>query len=184
MKTNNRGAPAGEEDMAVELTVEERVSILEKSLRRWRTISLVSLVLLIGVGGASGWILFGVPRALRARRIEIINDKGTSVVALEAGKLGGQITTRNDHGHSLFVVSTEEKLEATKGDALIEIYSAKGAPMVGFSTSPTGGWVQVFNNLGKEVVGLQSNKANCGSIMVKDVDGGLRESLSGSRARY
>ena len=184
MKTNNRGTPAGDEDMAVELTVEERISLLEKSLRRWRMISLSSLVLLIGVGAATGWVLFGVPRTLRARKIEIINDKGTSVVSLESGKLGGLITTRNDHGHPLFLVSTEEKLEATKGDALVEIYSAKGAAMVAMSTTATGGTLQVFNNLQKEIIGLQSNKLNCGMIVVRDVHGDLRESMSGSRQRY
>jgi hypothetical protein len=88
----------------------------------------------------------------------------------------GLIQTRNSLAKPMIVLTADEL-----GDGIMHTFNAKGAEMVQISTTPTGGTVRLLNNLGHEVVGLQSNKSNAGLIMVKNVDGETRESLSGSR---
>lgn len=174
MQSKNR--KAAEDAESDEMTTEDRLAKLEKSLRIWRWLTLGLAGLLLPVAGGLGFLFFGVAPTLRARKFEIVSDKGVPVVILESVDSIGHIGTRNSEGRRLIAISSE-----ATGDGLIETYSAKGTPMVHISTTPTGGAIRVLNNLGKEVVGLQSNKANCGLMMCKDVDGETRDYLSGNR---
>gem|GEM_PF-2603409 len=160
------------------MSTEDRLARLEKMMRLWRYATIALLCLVVPTAGGFAFLLFGTMPSLRARRIEVRSDQGIAVVTLESVNSTGVIATRNIEGRRLFAVSSDEY-----GDGMIETFSAKGAPMVNICTTPTGGAIRVLNNLGREVVGLQSNKANCGLMMAKDVDGETREILSGSRYR-
>jgi hypothetical protein len=171
---NKKAAQAGDE--AEELTVEERVEQLERAVRRWRVLTLVACLTAIPSLAGVGYFGWGTPRTLRARQFEVMNDKGIPVVVLASQDSNGLIQTRNSLAKPMIVLTADEL-----GDGIMHTFNAKGAEMVQISTTPTGGTVRLLNNLGHEVVGLQSNKSNAGLIMVKNVDGETRESLSGSR---
>lgn len=173
MQSKNRAA-APESEM----TMEERLAKLEKAMRRWRWATLALLIAIGPLLAGTGYLMFGVQRVVRARKLEILNDQGLQVVVLDSFKSGGIVGTRNSHGHPVITLSLDET-----GDGLLETCNAKGVPMVHVTTTPTGGALRIRNNLGREVVGLQSNKANCGVMMAKDVDGQTQAMLSGSQ-RY
>ena len=158
------------------MTVEERLVRLEKALRRYRWTTLGLLIAVVPLAGFVGWKHFSVASRLLARKVEIVNDKGVTVVVLDSAKGWGTLESHNSLGKPLFMVNADEL-----GDGLVQTFNAKGSEMVQLSTTPTGGTVRLMNNLGREVVGMQSNKSNCGLIMVKDVDGETRELMSASR---
>lgn len=158
------------------MTTEERLAKLEKGVRVWRGATLGMGILTLAVAGFVGFQFVSSTKTLRSQRFEVVDSNGTVVTTLYSSARGGVIDTRSSHGRPLFTVTTAEN-----GDGVLDTFNAKGEGMVSLGTTPTGGSLRVFNNLGKEVVGMQSNKMNSGLVMVKDVDGVITQNLVGNR---
>jgi hypothetical protein len=159
-----------------ELTMDERVERLELALRRGRYVvfGLVGTVVLIGTLFA--WREFGTRGTVKARTIQIVGAGGARVIELTSNNIGGVIRTSNLDGNSLFLTAADPE-----GRGTIATFNGKGNEIVYIAATSTGGAVAVMNNIGKDVVNLQSSKTNCGLMIAKDYDGNSRESLSGSR---
>lgn len=164
-------SPAGEE-----LTMDERVERLELALKRGRYIvfGLVGTVFLIGTLFA--WREFGTRGSVKARSIQIVGAGGSKVIELSSNAAGGVIRTSNLDGNSLFLAAADPE-----GRGTLATFNGKGNEIVYIAATSTGGAIAVMNNIGKDVVNLQSSKTNCGLMIAKDYDGNSRESLSGSR---
>lgn len=173
-QTKNR-EPAVEE---VELTVEERLDELQRSVRRWRFTTLGLLCAFVLFSGVAAWLYVRVPNTLQARRIEVVNDKGVAVELTSSPDGDGFVTVNAGVGIPRIMLGTSKK-----GFGMVEVYSGHQQRLIGFGGSGSGGQIALFNNSGKRVVDLQSSKTNCGAIAVNDFDGAPQASLSGEQRR-
>ena len=110
-------------------TIKQRIEALERSNRRHRYVSLASaLIVLVMVAVAAApkdnpetETRTGTPfsymmdqqsvaEVIRAKKFEVVNDRGVPVVTLEWSRLSncGEIQTRNLAGKSLFTVSADD----------------------------------------------------------------------------
>jgi hypothetical protein len=168
-----RGGGAGDEPM----TVEERLTRLEKSVRRWRLSSLVLAGVVALVAGAVGWDYFGIRGALRARSLQIVNDKGAAI-ELEASPEGDGIVSILDSMNTPRVLLGNSR----KGYGTVELYGGQ-QKVVSLGGSGSGGQIAIFNNSGKKVIDAQANKTNAGTVTVNDFDGRFVQGISGDHLR-
>src|SRR4029077_6524895 len=75
VQTTKRPSAAGDTNM----TVEERLAKLEKSLRRSRFFSLALVLAIAGLAGGLAYDFLGVRGTLRARRLVVVNERGTAI---------------------------------------------------------------------------------------------------------
>jgi len=72
-----------------------------------------------------------------------------------------------------------EKLDESEKNSLSELLRRPDLPLCDISVNEAGGaTIAVYNPLGKNVVTMQSNKTNSGSVIVYDVNGKPSKSLS------
>lgn len=156
--------------------MEERVERLEKAIRQWRYVSCGLVGGLVLFSTLFLWREFGTRGTVKARTIHIVGGNGVKVVELSSNEVGGVIRTTNADGASLFLAAADPL-----GRGTLSTFNGKGSELVYIAATGTGGAVAIMNNMGKDVVNLQSSKLNCGLMMAKDYDGNTRESLSASR---
>lgn len=157
-----------------ELTLEQRFDKLEKTVRFWRSLTLLLICAVLGLGGGIAVMNVRIPNTLQARRIEVMNDKGVAVELTSSSDGDGFVTVNSNIGAPRLMLGTSKR-----GFGMLEIYSGHQQRMVGIGGSGSGGQVSLFNNSGKRVVDLQSSKTNCGAIAVNDFDGALKQGLTG-----
>lgn len=160
----------------VELTIEERLENLEKSARRWRFISLALFLGLAGLAGYSTWAQVRIPHVVRARRLEIIHDKGVALELASSPEGDGHFELFNAIGTPRVKIGNSRRNAGT-----IETYSGHEQKLISIGGSGSGGQVAVFNSSGHKVVDVQSSKTNCGALAVNNFDGEFREGIWGDR---
>ena len=156
--------------------MEERVERLEQAIRRWRQVSFGLIGGLVLFASLFSWREFGTRGTIKARSIQVVGTGGAKVVELSSNNLGGMIRTATAEGNSLFLTAADPE-----GRGTVATFNGKGSELVYVAATSTGGAVIVMNNIGKDVVNLQSSTTNCGLMIPKDYNGNSRESLSGSR---
>lgn len=136
------------------MTTEERLARVEKMTRRWQLgfMTLSGLVLLLGSYVAYRELT--VAKVIRAQKIQIVGERGDTLIEMK----------RDD-----------------AGDANISTYNSKGSLMVSVNTTLTGGAVWLYNQLGKPIVGMQSNKFHSGTLTVSDHDGNVQGRMTGGQ---
>jgi hypothetical protein len=170
VQSKPRGTPAGDDVM----TVEERLERLEKRLRRGR---FTSLMLWLAVGGLSGGLAFehfGVHSLVRARRLEIVNDKAAAIELTTSVDGDGMMNLRDGMQLPRVTLGTSQK-----GNGLIELYTGSKQKLVSVGGTGSGGQVAVYNVSGSKVVDMQAIKTNCGAIVVNDYDGRFVQGFTG-----
>lgn len=174
-------APPSKRGTAAEpepLTVEQRLERVEKSLRRARSLSLVLLLAVSGLGGGLAYDFLGVRGTIRARRVVILNEKG---IAVEVES--------NDDGDGIVSVYDSMNVprallgNSRKGFGTLELYSGAQQKMVSIGGSGSGGQIAVYNNSGRKVIDAQASKTNSGAIAVHDFDGNYAHGLFGDPRR-
>src|SRR5579859_4022807 len=86
-----RPSAAGDQTM----TVEERLTKLEKSLRRWRYLSLGLVVAGAALAGGLAYDFLGVRGTVRTRRLLVVNERGNAI-ELDSTSEGDGIISVND----------------------------------------------------------------------------------------
>lgn len=170
VQSKPRGNAAGDDVM----TVEERLTKLEKGLRRSRLTSLVLLIAVAGLSGGLAFEHFGTRGVLRARRIEVVNDKAAAIEFTTSVDGDGMMSLRDGMQLPRVTLGTSQK-----GNGLIEIYTGSKQKLVSVGGTGSGGQVAVYNVSGSKVVDLQSIKTNCGAIIVNDFDGKFVQGFTG-----
>ncbi len=118
----------------------------------------------------------GTLDVLRARRLEIVDQRGRVVFAV------GMVEGQDVATVGLRVPDAKDgiMLLSTKEGSSIDVLS-EGKPAVTIARSERGGGlVHVYNPLGKKVVDIQAGKTNCGIVAVADFDGNVKMGLYGS----
>ncbi|MBI3863216.1 MAG: hypothetical protein HY290_15095, partial [Planctomycetia bacterium] len=75
--------------------MEQRLERVEKSLRRSRLVSLSLLLMVLGLGGGLAYDFLGVRGTVRARRLIVVNERGTAV-EIESNEDGDGIVSIHD----------------------------------------------------------------------------------------
>jgi hypothetical protein len=81
------------------MTTEQRVERLERTNRRyrWGIVIVIFAAMIVGAAGAGD----DVPDVIRARKFEVVNEEGTTLVALSGDEDGGTVTTSSAKGTTL-----------------------------------------------------------------------------------
>ncbi|MFO1020234.1 MAG: hypothetical protein U0903_06010 [Planctomycetales bacterium] len=136
------------------MTTEERLARVEKLTRRWQLGFMTLSALVLVLGAYVTYRELTVARVIRAQKLQIVGERGETLIEMK----------RDD-----------------AGDAHISTYNSKGSLMVSVNTTLTGGAVWLYNQLGKPIVGMQSNKFHSGSLTVSDHDGNVQGRMTGGQ---
>lgn len=158
------------------MTVEERLTKLEKSLRRWRYLSLGMVVAGAGLAGGLAYNFLGVHGTIRARRLVVVNERGAAIELDSTTEGDGIISV-----HDSMNVPRALLGNSRKGFGTLELYSGAQQKLVSIGGSGSGGQLAVFNNSGRKVIDAQASKTNSGAIAVNDFDGNYAHGLFGDR---
>ncbi len=158
------------------MTVEERLARIEKTLRRWRVLSLVLFLSVIGLTGVVTFDFLGVRGTVRARRFLVVNDRGMAI-ELDSTTDGDGIISVHDSMNIPRVVVGNSR----KGFGTLELYNGAQQKLVSIGGSGSGGQIAVYNNSGRKVIDAQASKTNSGAIAVNDFDGNYIHGLFGER---
>lgn len=172
-QTAKRPSGAGDPIM----TVEERLTKLEKSLRKWRLLSVGLVLAIAALTGGIAYDFLGVRTTLRTRRLIVVNERGSAALDLDSTTEGDGIISVHDS------MSVPRALlgNSRKGFGTLELYSGAQQKLVSIGGSGSGGQLAVFNNSGRKVIDAQASKTNSGAIAVNDFDGNYAHGLFGDR---
>jgi hypothetical protein len=171
-QTAKRGAAAEDEV----LTVEERLTRVEKSLRRSRLLCLGLVLTSLGLAGGLAYDLLGVRGTMRVRRLIVVNERG-SAVEIETSEDGDGIVSIHDSMNIPRALLGNSR----KGFGTLELYSGAQQKLVSVGGSGSGGQIAVYNNSGRKVIDCQASKTNSGAVAVHDFDGNYANGLFGDR---
>ena len=156
------------------MTVEERLDLLERNLKRWRWISLGLVAASVLLGGGLAWSIFGTRGSIKTRGLYVVNDKGYAIELTTSAEGDGLISV-NDHSSFPRVMFGNSQ----KGFGKLELYTGHAQRLVMIGGTGSGGQVAVFNNTGHRVVDMQAKKTNSGEIIVSDFDGNIVQGIEG-----
>ena len=130
------------------MTIEERFERLERTNRRYRWgITLVIFAAMIVGAAAAG---DDVPDVIRARKFEVVNEDGKSVVVMQSWKLGGWVHVTGNKGNLTFSISHTDD-----GDGAVRMLSHKGTQLVILTATDDGnGLVHTYLAKGTPLVTL------------------------------
>lgn len=156
------------------MTVEERLTKIEKSLKRWRmtTSGLAVISSLLAAGLA--WEHLGTKGTIRARNILVVNEKGNAIELTTSQEGDGLISVNDQLSLARVMLGTSQK-----GFGKLELYTGSQQRLATFGGTGSGGQIALFNNAGHKVVDLQAKKTNSGAIVVNDFEGKFANSLEG-----
>src|SRR5579872_1530577 len=167
-----RASVAGENSMSVE----ERLAKIEKSLRKWKLASLGLTVAVVCLSGAVAFDFLGVRGTLRARRLHVVNGRGTAIELDCGGEGDGIISVHDAKGVPRALLGNSRR-----GFGMLELYGGAEQKLVSIGGSGSGGQIAVFNSSGHKVIDAQASKTNSGAIAVSDYDGNYAHGLFGDR---
>ena len=158
------------------MTVEERLARLEKSLRRWKFLSLGLALAVLAVAGGTAYDFLGVRGTVRAKRFIVVNERGAAI-ELDSTTEGDGIISLHDSMNIPRALLGNSR----KGFGTLELYSGAQQKLVSIGGSGSGGQIAVFNNSGRKVIDAQASKTNSGAIAVHDFDGNYIHGLFGDK---
>jgi hypothetical protein len=158
------------------MTVEERLTRLEKRFRRWRFFSLFLVLAVVGLAGGLAFDFLGIRGTIRTRRLIVVNERG-SAIELDTTTEGDGIVSLHDSMNIPRALLGNSR----KGFGTLELYSGAQQKLVSIGGSGSGGQLAVFNNSGRKVIDAQASKTNSGAIAVNDFDGNYAHGMFGDR---
>lgn len=154
---------------------EDRLTNLERSIRRWK-LATGLLIVLIGVCCVVGAEKAPVAAILQARRIELIDGQGHAAIVLESNPTENSLVVWGpDHEHAAVLVSQSSK-------ASLMLLKNKEAPEVFAQAAEDGGQLGVTNGVGgiggtgRESLNLVGGSH--GTALLQNIDGRPQSHLS------
>jgi hypothetical protein len=158
-------APAAKDSMHMAdlERIEERLNTLERSAGRYRRLSAVLALALVAIVVSAA--MPGSSDIVRARRFEVVNDKGNVVFVADADNSGGRLVIRrnaNKGGVTLFTNDLGGAVGILNGDDKVVVRQG---------ISDKGGLLALTNNAEKLVVLAAANDSSDGAVIVYNRNG-------------
>jgi hypothetical protein len=148
-------------------TMEARMAKMERSLRFYRGIFLLSTLFIAFLVISSFKDKQSAPDKLQAKTFEVVDDYGNVLVRLGAYKNAGVMTTYTDKGKELVDI-----LKNDDGNgAVVGFNSAEAIAYRLTGTTSGGGVLDIYNANGKEVVYAGPTKSDGGLITIYNSSG-------------
>lgn len=148
-------------------TMEARMAKMEKSLRFYRSIFLLSSVVIAFLVISSFKEKQQAPDRLQAKAFEVVDDYGNVLVKIATYKNAGSMTTYTDRGKTLVDI-----LKNVDGNgAVVGFNKAEGIAYRLTGTTSGGGVLDIYNSNGKEVVYAGPTTSNGGLITIYNASG-------------
>ena len=148
-------------------TIEARLAKMERSLRFYRSIFLISSVLIAFLIISSFKDKQSAPDRVQAKAFEVVDDYGNVLAKLAAYKNAGTMVIYTDRGKSLVNI-----LKNVDGNgAVVGFNSAEQIAYRLTGTSSGGGTMELNNATGKEVVYAGPTTSNGGLITIYNASG-------------
>jgi hypothetical protein len=126
--------------------IEVRIQNLERRLNRYRSVSIVLGLALVGLAGiaanAPQGVTSSVVQDIRARKIVIVDDKGKEMVHLLTGVHGGVLNLFSSNGIPVVRIGAGEK------GGKVALADPKGDQYLQLTSEETGGEVVVSDKKG------------------------------------
>jgi hypothetical protein len=154
-------------------SIEERLARVERLVLRWKLAAIVLFMAVLGFAamGAQPLLPTYIPDVIHARRIDLVNEKGTVVASVGQIKGNGSLALYNENGKMQFVVA------GTQDGGVFSICNGDRQLIRG-GGSGNGGRIDILNGTGQEAVML--NSAGAGFIGVFDARGNIQNNISGT----
>ena len=153
-------------------TLEENVRTLQKQVRRQRRWN-IGLGLMVVVGGlmaAKG--ATEAPDVIQAKKFEVVNDEGKTLVRIDGRKFGGALSLYNTAGMPVATLST------SKIGGAISINDNSSKPNVLALADKSGGNLGIFGNGRGLVASLGVDQTSgIGVLKTMDSEGQMKERL-------
>ena len=115
------------------MTMEERLGCLERQNQRMKK-GLIALTLAMASAMIMGQVISSpIPNVIRARKFEVVNGKGNTMVELGSTRLFGYLFVSNQQGKVIATVSTNHS-----GDGMIRTLDSEGRPLIVLSSKKNG----------------------------------------------
>lgn len=148
-------------------TMETRMAKMERSLRFYRSIFLLSTLVIAFFVISAFKDKQSAPDRLQAKAFEVVDDYGNVLVKLGAYKNAGVITTYTDRGKELVDI-----LKNVDGNgAIVGFNSSEAIAYRLTGTTSGGGVLDIYNSNGKEVVYAGPTSSNGGLITIYNASG-------------
>ena len=148
-------------------TMETRMAKMERSLRFYRSIFLLSTLVIAFLSISAFKDKQSAPERLQAKAFEVVDDYGNVLVKLGAYKNAGVITTYTDRGKELVDI-----LKNVDGNgAIVGFNSSEAIAYRLTGTTSGGGVLDIYNANGKEVVYAGPTSSNGGLITIYNASG-------------
>jgi len=149
----------------------QRLSMLEKSNRRWRNSALVLGIIAVSLVSIAA--IPAIPDLIQAKRIELLNPQGDVVVSLTSEGNSGAINVNNGFKTNIFSMTGN-----SYGNGVMKVQNDAGKPVVSAGAFQNGGIITVTNNQGTTVFNTSPDRDGKGSISIYDNAGNLTWSPS------
>lgn len=148
-------------------TIEARMAKMEKSLHFYRSIFLLSSLVIAFLVISSFKDKQSAPDRLQAKSFEVVDDYGNVLAKLTAYKNAGALTTYTDRGRTLVDI-----LKNVDGNgAVVGFNSTQAIAYRLTGTTSGGGVMEIYNSLGKQVVYAGPTTSNGGLITIYNASG-------------
>ena len=115
------------------MTTEERLGRLERQNQRMKK-GLIALTLAMASAMIMGQVISSpIPNVIRARKFEVVNGKGNTMVELGSTRLFGYLFVSNQQGKVIATASTNHS-----GDGMIRTLDSEGRPLIVLSSKKNG----------------------------------------------
>ena len=115
------------------MTMEERLGCLERQNQRMKK-GLIALTLAMASAMSMGQVISSpIQNVIRARKFEVVNGKGNTMVELGSTRLFGYLFVSNQQGKVIATVSTNHS-----GDGMIRTLDSEGRPLIVLSSKKNG----------------------------------------------
>ncbi len=115
------------------MTIEERLRRLERQNRRMKKGFALAVIALASTVIMGQVVRPKIPRIIRARKFEVVNDKNMTMVELGSTRLFGYLFISNRHGKVVATIATNHT-----GEGLIRTMDNQGRPLVVITSKKNG----------------------------------------------
>lgn len=173
--------------------IESDIEKLRTEVQRLKRVLRVSLLIMMSCFLLGATSLATVPNVIQAKKFEVINEEGKSVVELTSYQGGGVIFNRDKNENPTFLLANERTKtgvsygslavinergkpiitlgSTVNGQGMVTTNGVNGNPLVKLGAGDGGGMISTNSDTGKTLVHLTITGDGSGAVVTKDKTG-------------